>query len=175
MQPKVDKVSEFEKSWWKWWKGLQPEWRAVSDVVGPLDSSHRLGLVDGADWSVVKKHGRNTFFLVMVTLVWWGVALPAPSTSDEGWMVAIQDVGWVLAGLTGSRFMFHINYYLLLIYLASLHSLPMPISTSTLQCPSHSCRNPQESSGIHRIPQDSSGMEQDSAGMGPESTGMGLE
>ena len=132
-QPKVDKVSEFEKSWWKWWKGLQPDWRAVSDVVGPLDSSHHLGLVDGADWSAVNKHGRNAFFSVMATLVWWGVVLPAPSTSDEGWMAAVQDVGWVLAGLTGSRFVFHINYYLSLIYLALLHSLPTPISTSTSQ------------------------------------------
>ena len=133
MQPKVDKVSEFKKSWWKWWKGLQPEWRAVSDVVGPLDSSHHLGLVDSADWSAVNKHGRNTFFSVMATLIWWGVVLPAPSTSDEGWMAAVQDVRWVLAGLTRIRFMFHINYYLSLIYLALLHSLPTPILTSTSQ------------------------------------------
>ena len=59
---------------------------------------------------------------------------------------------------------------------------------STLQCPSHSCRNPPESSGIlrnpqewHRNPQESSGIlrngtgihrnPQESAGMGPESTG----
>ncbi|EDQ98547.1 uncharacterized protein LACBIDRAFT_299200 [Laccaria bicolor S238N-H82] len=35
----------------------------------------------------------------MVTLVWWGVALPTLSTADEGWMAAVQDVGWVLTGL----------------------------------------------------------------------------
>jgi hypothetical protein len=93
-------------------EGLQPEWRAVSDVVGPLDSSHRLDFVDGADWSAVNKHGRNAFFSVMATLVWWGVALSAPSTSDEGWMAAVQDVGWVLAGLMGNRFVFYINYCL---------------------------------------------------------------
>ena len=99
-------MAEFERKWWKWWKGLQPEWRAISDVVGALDSSHRLNLVDGADWSVVNKHGRNGFYSVMATLVWWGVALPAPSTTDEGWMAAVQDVGWVLAGLLESRFVF---------------------------------------------------------------------
>ena len=108
-QPTVDKVAEFEKKWWKWWKGLQPEWRAMSDVVGPLDSSHRLDLADGADWSAVNKHGRNGFYSVMATLVWWGVALPAPSNTDGGWMAAVQDVGWVIAGLLGSRFVFFIN------------------------------------------------------------------
>jgi hypothetical protein len=105
-QPTVDKVAKFEKKWWKWWKALQPEWRAISDVVGALDSSHRLDLVDGADWSAVNKHGRNGFYSVMATLVWWGVALPAPSTTDEGWMAAVQDVGWVLASLLESRFVF---------------------------------------------------------------------
>ena len=106
IQPKVDKVSDFEKSWWKWWKGLQPDWRAVSDVVGPLDASHRSNLVDGADWSVVNKHGRNAFLSVMATLVWWGVALPTISTADEGWMAAVRDVGWVFTGLLSTRFIF---------------------------------------------------------------------
>ena len=56
---------------------------------------------------------------------------------------------------------------------------------STLQCPSHSCRNPQESTGIlrnpqewHRNPQESSGMAPESAGIlrnPQESTGMRLE
>ena len=43
---------------------------------------------------------------------------------------------------------------------------------STLQCPSHSCRNPQESTGIHRNPQESSGMAPESSGMTPESAGI---
>ena len=102
----VNKVAEFEK---KWWKGLQPEWRAILDVVGPLNSSHRLDLADGADWSAVNKHGRNGFYSVMATLVWWGVVLPAPSNTDGGWMAAVQDVGWVIAGLLGSRFVFFID------------------------------------------------------------------
>ena len=46
------------------------------------------------------------------------------------------------------------------------------IKTSTLQCPSHSCRNPQESTGIHRNPQESSGMALESSGMAPESAGI---
>ena len=97
-------MPDFEKSWWKWWKGLQPDWRAVLDVA--LDSSHRLNLVDSADWSVVNKHGRNTFFSMMATLVWWAVVLPTISTADEGWMADVQDVGWVFTGLLSTRFVF---------------------------------------------------------------------
>ena len=54
MQPKVDKVSEFKKSWWKWWKGLQPEWRAVSDVVG--DGHKRKRHAEKKDKKAKKTH-----------------------------------------------------------------------------------------------------------------------
>ena len=101
IQPKVSNVVVFQDNWWKWWKGLQPTWRAVSEVEGPLDRSHRRVSKSGQDWSAVNKHGRNAFFTVMATLFWWGVACSKPPTEDPGWMAAVEDVGWVFDGLLG--------------------------------------------------------------------------
>ena len=54
-------------------------------------------------------------------------------------------------------------------------ALGMTSPDSTLQCPSHSCRNPPESTGmapgsagILRNPPESAGMGQESTGMGQE-------
>ena len=46
------------------------------------------------------------------------------------------------------------------------------VAASTLQCPSHSCRNPQESTGILRNPQEWHQNPQESSGMAPESAGI---
>ena len=101
IQPKVSNVVVFQDNWWKWWKGLQPTWRAVSEVEGPLDRSHRRVSMGGQDWSAVNKHGRNAFFTVLATLFWWGVACSKPPTEDPGWMATVEDVGWVFDGLLG--------------------------------------------------------------------------
>jgi len=100
-QPKVSDITVFQENWWKWWKGLQPTWRAVSEVEGPLDHSHHRASMGGQDWSAVNKHGRNTFFTVMATLFWWGAACSEPPTEDLGWMAAVEDVGWVFDSLSG--------------------------------------------------------------------------
>lgn len=101
IQPEVSNVVVFQDNWWKWWKGLQPTWRAVSEVEGPLDRSHRRVSMGGQDWSAVNKHSCNVFFTVMATLFWWGVACLKPPTEDLGWMATVEDVGWVFDGLLG--------------------------------------------------------------------------
>ena len=101
-EPKISAVKDFEGSWWKWWKGLQPDWRAVLEVEGVLDSAHQPTLMGNEDWSAVDKYGRNAFFSVMATLLWWGAALPGPANGDAHWMAAVRDVGWVLTGLLGA-------------------------------------------------------------------------
>ena len=101
IQPEVSNIVVFQDNWWKWWKGLQPTWRAVSEVEGPLNRSHRRVSMGGQDWLAVNKHGRNAFFTVMATLFWWGVACSKPPTEDPGWMAAVEDVGWVFDGLLG--------------------------------------------------------------------------
>ncbi|KIJ94674.1 hypothetical protein K443DRAFT_110014 [Laccaria amethystina LaAM-08-1] len=63
----------------------------------------------------------------MATPVWWGVALPTPSTADAGWMVAVQDVGWMLAGLLGTSSSAPISPNT-----SHVHPLSMSISTSAL-------------------------------------------
>ena len=100
-QPKISNLANFEKNWWKWWKGLQPPWRAVFEVEGSLDRTHRPVLTCGRDWSAINKHGRNAFFSIMATLFWWGTALSKPPTEDSSWLAAVEEVAWVLDGLLG--------------------------------------------------------------------------
>ncbi|EDQ99300.1 uncharacterized protein LACBIDRAFT_335124 [Laccaria bicolor S238N-H82] len=92
-EPKISAVKDFEASWWKWWKGLQPDWRVVLEVEGILDSAHQPTLMGNEDWLAVDKYGRNAFFFVMVTLLWWGAAVPGPANGDAHWMAAVRDVG----------------------------------------------------------------------------------
>ncbi|KIJ92126.1 hypothetical protein K443DRAFT_135355 [Laccaria amethystina LaAM-08-1] len=101
IQPRISNITDFEENWWKWWKGLQPAWRAVFEVECPLDRTHRPALTGGHDWSAINKHGRNAFFFIMATLLWWGAASSKPPSKDPGWMVAVEDLGWVLDGLLG--------------------------------------------------------------------------
>ena len=98
-EPKISAVKDFEESWWKWWKGLQPAWRAALEVDGVLDSVHHPTLTGNEDWSAVDKYSKNAFFSVMATLLWWGAALPGPANGDPHWLAAVRDVGWVLSGL----------------------------------------------------------------------------
>ena len=100
-QPKISNLANFEKNWWKWWKGLQPPWRAVFKVEGSLDCTHHPVLTGDRDWSAINKHGRNTFFSIMATLFWWGIASSKPPTEDSSWLAAIEEVVWVLDGLLG--------------------------------------------------------------------------
>ena len=100
-QPKISNLANFKKNWWKWWKGLQPPWRAVFKVEGSLDHTHHPVLTGGHDWLAINKHSCNTFFSIMATLFWWGTALSKPPTEDSSWLAAVEEVAWVLDGLLG--------------------------------------------------------------------------
>ena len=100
-QPKISNIADFRDNWWRWWKGLQPTWRDVSEVDGLLDRTHRPGSTGDHDWSAIDKHGRNAFFSVLATLLWWGAESTKPPVEDSSWMAAVEDVGWVLDGLLG--------------------------------------------------------------------------
>ena len=100
IQPMITNLADFKENWWKWWKGLQPPWRAVFEVEGSLDRTHCPALTGSCDWSAINKQGRNTFFSIM-TLLWWGKAPPKPPTEDSSWLATVKEVGWVLDRLLG--------------------------------------------------------------------------
>jgi hypothetical protein len=87
---KVENISEFSKSWWAWWKDLQPEWHSMSD--GSL-SQH---LPDHDEkWVHICKGGANGFVMLILTLAWWLVALDG-NIEEDNFSIALQDFGWVL-------------------------------------------------------------------------------
>ena len=69
-EPKISAVKDFAVSWWKWWKGLQPEWRAMLEVDSLLDLAYHPTLTGNEDCLAVDKYSRNMFFSVMAMLLW---------------------------------------------------------------------------------------------------------
>lgn len=76
---------KFIVKWNKWWSQMQ-----CSSQCNYVDN----GLLEPnvlKDWSGMQKWGKDGMVIVMITLVWWGMA----SVIDE-WLKAVQDVSKVL-------------------------------------------------------------------------------
>ncbi|PBK61729.1 hypothetical protein ARMSODRAFT_844667, partial [Armillaria solidipes] len=71
IHPDISEASldSFAAKWWKWWIGMQPEWRDVLGKEGPLEISDRVR--KGSDWSGLNKPGQNGLISVVVSLAWW--------------------------------------------------------------------------------------------------------
>ena len=101
--PEIKNVSSFEAKWWTWWKLLQPGWRGVTDVEGPLGPAHRNQATGEDGWSVMDKHGQNAFLTVLATLVWWESGLSGNGQDDSSWLSAVEDVSWVMSQVMDAR------------------------------------------------------------------------
>jgi hypothetical protein len=105
-KPVIKDIAKFKDNFWSWWKGLQPKWREVGNVDGPLTSGHRCfeGPGDG-DWVDLNKPGQNGFLTVVSLLCWWGHALCNGNHGMTEWRAAVDDVDWVLSKmlLVGGR------------------------------------------------------------------------
>ena len=97
--PPIKDLTSFEAGWWNWWKGLQPKWRSVVEVKGPLTATHREVADGEGGWAAVDRHGQNAFLTVLSCLVWWGAALNGCQGESEAWTAAVADVHWVLTNL----------------------------------------------------------------------------
>lgn len=73
-----------DREWWKWWTGINPEWR-VSD--GELQQK------DDGPFDALRYPGQNGFLNVIACLKWWYLAMDTPSDS---WKRAVADVRWVI-------------------------------------------------------------------------------
>ncbi|KAJ7429178.1 hypothetical protein B0H11DRAFT_1769443, partial [Mycena galericulata] len=93
----IANVGVFEEKWWKWWKGMQPEWRGIGGDGrgdGPPEE-------DAGRWEGLVAPGQNGLLNVVATLYWWACAEKAgpEGTMSTGWEAAVADVTWVLRGL----------------------------------------------------------------------------
>jgi hypothetical protein len=95
-----DRLS-FSRSWWQWWRKLQPSWRTQA----PLALSRQVP--SNTDWSAMEKGTANGFFVVILALGWWafGVKHAGIDTGDDvdDLMNAIDDTTWVLDQMALSR------------------------------------------------------------------------
>jgi hypothetical protein len=83
-------IDDFSTDWWQWWEILQPEWRGD----GP-DFSRDIP--EDASWTEICKGGPNGFFIILLSIAWWGVAVQDQSSGIQGdWYDAYEDVSWVL-------------------------------------------------------------------------------
>jgi hypothetical protein len=98
--PTIKDPTALARSFWAWWKGLQPSWREASDVSGPLTSAHRV--ING-DWAVLDRPGQNGFLSVLAVLSWWGRAVVVDEGSavllSHEWREACADVQWVMQSM----------------------------------------------------------------------------
>jgi len=88
------KINTYVGSWHAWWVRLQPEWRQ-QDKSWPMSQI----VDDDHDWSILLQSGPNGFFIIMLTLMWWGLAVKNGSSADQmqEFELAVKDVGWVLS------------------------------------------------------------------------------
>jgi hypothetical protein len=81
----------YAAGWKKWWVGMQPKVRISSEWPPSRVVS------DDTTWDVLRRVGPTGFFIVMMTLSWWGKAV----TGIEGgvkddFQVVVDEVNWVL-------------------------------------------------------------------------------
>ncbi|PBK59516.1 hypothetical protein ARMSODRAFT_857381, partial [Armillaria solidipes] len=83
-------------NWWSYWKSLQPEWRGIGNVKGPLGDGHRQGEVR-CDWGELDKRGLNGIISVIAGLGFWGLLSKGGTRRQKDlWESAVEDAKWVL-------------------------------------------------------------------------------
>ncbi|KAF9504170.1 hypothetical protein BS47DRAFT_1308656, partial [Hydnum rufescens UP504] len=73
----------FEVTYWKWWVLCQPSW--FCDLYTAPKS---------ADWSIVKKGGKNGILSAIMALYFWRMS--KDFSPDSSWHRAVKDAEWVI-------------------------------------------------------------------------------
>ncbi|KAJ7169364.1 hypothetical protein C8R43DRAFT_945303 [Mycena crocata] len=104
--PIVTDPSAYALKWQGWWDSLQPAWREKSQdgtwvAEGPYGP-------DGKEWGELYRWGVNGTLTIVASLYFWGLAV----ISDAGvfksaWVVAVNDVCWMMEGLATFYEMFN--------------------------------------------------------------------
>ncbi|KAF9037320.1 hypothetical protein BDZ89DRAFT_946200 [Hymenopellis radicata] len=95
-------LKKFAGDFWRWWVYVQPDWREVAGLDGPLTEEHRPDPA-GRDWGELRlAKGRNGIASVIACLHWWGrhhTLTKGPHGLAKQWGEAVADVTYVLEGL----------------------------------------------------------------------------
>jgi hypothetical protein len=91
--PPITNIGNFEKTWWKWWAGLQPEWREGRE------SGNLVRGIYGDKWDDMTVPGPNGWLSIIACLYWWGCATRQSSQGHE-YEKALEDVLFMMDGLT---------------------------------------------------------------------------
>ncbi|KAJ7664353.1 hypothetical protein DFH06DRAFT_986198 [Mycena polygramma] len=102
--PPIESLAIFDDLWWKWWGGMQPEWR-VADAGTPGRFTRDHYPTKKADWACLRHPGKNGFLTVVATLYWWGKATDRERNGEDraSWAEAVTDVKWILRGLLAAQ------------------------------------------------------------------------
>lgn len=92
----TDTVKEFGEAWWKWWIGLQPDWREGSELV--------MEPPEEFDWGELEKGGPNGLFLLLLSLGWWGAGAQGEAEEHaEACAQAYESFNWALSHILATR------------------------------------------------------------------------
>jgi hypothetical protein len=94
--PPIKKRNEYTMAWISWWKGMQPEGRKTDPQAWPLP---RMDFTT-EDWSSVARAGSTGLLLVVIALAWWADHIQGAGQLEE-FLVAVEDVSWVLSQIAG--------------------------------------------------------------------------
>lgn len=90
--PKILKPADYIIMWRQWWLSLQPDWR-LEGVSWPPSRE----IPEGGHMSTVACSGPNGFFLVLLSLSWWGKLVADGLADSTEFEMAIDDVFFVLS------------------------------------------------------------------------------
>ncbi|KAJ7732893.1 hypothetical protein B0H16DRAFT_1328501 [Mycena metata] len=99
--PKIGNLVKYVKVWQTWWNSLQPEWRR-RDGEGNLMAGGEVGYGAADAWGVLDTGGPNGWLSVVASLYFWGVCSGQSVEMKGRWDAAVQDVMWMLEGLTAA-------------------------------------------------------------------------
>jgi hypothetical protein len=72
----------------KWWKGLQPAWRAQGDEILSCNTP------TGENWALLRKGGTAGMYTVVMGLSWW-IKAQAIQCDADSWFI-VNDITWII-------------------------------------------------------------------------------
>ncbi|PPR04596.1 hypothetical protein CVT26_014759 [Gymnopilus dilepis] len=90
----VIEPTTYGQRFWNWWAGLQPEWRVIQQNT----TSRSIA----GSWEALNKPGTNGLASVIAALFFWGFRLGEEREATSSWVLARDDVHWVLTQLSTS-------------------------------------------------------------------------
>ncbi|KAJ6504324.1 hypothetical protein C8R47DRAFT_968665 [Mycena vitilis] len=99
--PVVSDVGQYADEWYAWWDSMQPKWRRRGpDKKWMVGGDAQYG--GNQEWGVLDRPGPNGCLSIVAALYFWGVCENQSGAVRARWLEAVEDVSWMLEGLTAS-------------------------------------------------------------------------